>query len=248
MAKSFRAHLRSTVSPIQGLITAQENRLCPKRLDEQSAFLAQVLGTRSSHEELAAQIQVAWKMLRREQALTRLISGLGRARDRTLLRAVERWKVALVAQRMRNLLVVTGNRPAKGVSGSASHSFDSSLTIPVAHQRTQSFDNSVSCCERLFAESKDKYELRSFYARIRAERETVGCTFQPSVLRRSFEQADSVHERLYRHSRASSANRRHEEIAQISKEMQQCSFQPAVLRPRTPDKRRWERLHEVRPT
>jgi hypothetical protein len=57
-----------------------------------------------------------------------------------------------------------------------------------------------------------------------------------------------VHERLYRHSRASSANRRHEEIAQISKEMQQCSFQPAVLRPRTPDKYRWERLHEVRDT
>lgn len=245
MAKSFRTHLHNTVCAMQGLLTTPERRLCPQRPDLQPAFLAQVLGAHSSHQELAAQIRVAWKALRREKALSRLISRLSRTREHSLLRAVERWKVALVVQRMRSSLEPE-NRPGKTVSVSTTHSFDSSFTTPVTHQRTQSLDNGTSCWERLFAESKDKDEIRAFQTRIRAARETAGCTFQPSVLLRRSEKAGNVHERLYRHSRAHSASKRRDELAQLSKEKLQCTFQPAVLRPRTPDARRWERLHEVK--
>lgn len=164
-----------------------------------------------------------------------------------MLRAVERWKVALVARRLRSSLK-PGNKPGKTVSISTTLSFDSSLTQSATHQRMQSFDNGTSCCERLFAESKDKDELRAFYTRVRTARETAGCTFHPSILRRSSEQRESVHERLYRHSRAQSASKRRDELAQHNKETQQCTFQPTVLRPRTPDARRWERLHEVKDT
>ena len=183
-----------------------------------------------SHEELAAQIRVAWQALLREKVVGYLVARLRRSRETSLLRAVGHWKVVLLAQKLKSKV-------------SYSHSFDS--TLPASHQRTSSGELNASCCERLFAESREKEELRAFYAQLRKERETQGCTFHPSILRRSTDLTTSPHERLFRQSQVRSAARRHREIAERHREKQLCSFQPKVLRSRTPDTQRYERLYEV---
>ena len=162
----------------------------------------------------------AWLLLRKETALLRLTLALKRHNSCIEQQALLRWG--------------SGKQTASTVSSGPE-------SKRVEAERA---------CQRLFADAREKEQLRGLIDRMKVERETVGCTFKPTLCSRSSvpgsrsstpsrpkenqPMSDSAFERLYQDGQLKLSSQRLREAEHRNSETRDCTFQPQVIRSQTP--------------
>lgn len=217
----FSSHLLRMVNCTQGLLAESEYRRCPS--EDQPDLQQSYLAQcleRRSHEDLAKSVHRAWLLLRKETALLRLILALKRHNSCLELQALLRW-------------------------GNCKHT----ASTVSSGQESKRVD-AERACQRLFADAREKEQLQGVLSKMKAQRETAGCTFQPSLCSRSSVPGsrsstpsrpkensplkDSAFDRLYQHGQQRLSSQRLREAEQLANETRDCTFQPQVIRSQTP--------------
>lgn len=217
----FSSHLLRCVTSTQGLMTEREYHRCPPEdQPEQQQRYLVQCLDNKSHEDLVRSVHESWQLLRRESALLRLCL------------ALQRHNCAIEFKALMRL-------------GAPEQTASTVATAPEAKPQ-----DANRACQRLFVDAKEKEQLRGMLERMKVERETAGCTFQPSLCARHSvpssqistpsEPRDthstpvSAYKRLYQDSQRKLSTQRLRETERLESETRECTFKPQVKRSQTP--------------
>ena len=160
------------------------------------------------YADLARRVKAAWVSLRKERGAMGVVRALEGYSHRWRLNTFLTWRLSdshdceRSYQRLQGLLVrlTSENQTLQDeIRGKPSinnyitgHSFDSAVPQTVKAPLSFTRDPSGSCHERLYSNAKEKKDVQTLFARVKVERETVGCTFKPDTASSTLSFANSL--------------------------------------------------------